>query len=360
MGDLWETLNDIEDGIREGVSDAIKDVSDAVESVFDDTWNNLVMSLDDMAIDIWHKITGVPKAILDGIRYMLRDPKFWYGLMAFYGLSALGAGLGAAQAATAGQRMIAFREAAGLAWGRLGAGFLTKAHKLTYLVSPTYRKSFTKLMEGAPDQMFEAGMDMMSVVQLIGDVGGLVRSLHALRGEDSDLFQEHWSDDLSNIGRQGSALFQTWGDDPNKFIDWIDDNILYDEHNKAAAFMKSLSESIDRFEEGSAEILGKITNITGSLKKVGGSIDKVFGSNVAEAIEKDLSALDEAILIPWRETNKLLGKASDALEVSILEAGKDTSDASLSTLLGTQADQRSFADQNTQLLQLIDKEEEGI
>lgn len=359
MPNLFETLVDIREGLQDGLSQAVTDISQAADQIFDDTWNNLVMRVDDILLDTWSAITKVPKAVLDGVRYMLRDPKFWYGLMAFYGLAALGSGLAASQAAAPGMRMVAFREAAGLAWGRLGAGFLTKAHKLTYLVSPKYRESFTELMADAPQQMFEAGMDIMSFVQLVGDVGGLVQSFRALRGQDINVFQDSWHSHLSNIGSQGTALFNQWGDDPNKFIDWVDKNILYDEHNAAAEFMRNMGERIDNFANKSNEILGRVNNVRGSLTKVGKSVDRVFGTNVSEGLEKDLSKLDEVILTPWRETNKLLNQTADALEVRILAKEKDDKQGAAIFALGQSRDSNAAAFENIELAQFIEAQKAG-
>lgn len=355
----WEVIADVSHGLREGITGAVQDVTQAVDGAVRDIWNNTIGRADDIIIDLWGAVTGLPKTLLDGLMYMFRDPKFWMGLFAFYGLSALGAGLAAAQEAPLGYKMVAFREYAGMAWGKLGAGFLTKAHKLSYLLSPTYRESFSTVMSNASDQLFEAGVDLMQFTQLVGDIGGLVLSFRALTGEDAITAKDHWSTILSDVGAQGAALFTQWGADPDAMIDWWDENILYEEHNRAAAFMRNLSEGLERVERGSAEFLGRIQNVTGALKKVGAGVDNVFGTNYSERLAEDLSVLDEVLLTPWVEMNKTLRETSGALEVNILQLSNAPSENAFSVGIGTDLSRKKHSEQNTALLEYLDTKERG-
>lgn len=329
-------------GITQGLHDAVVNVSDAIYEVSKDLIQGSIDLVTNLWNDFWSAIFGIPKAILNALKFMFQDPDFWMMIILFFGLVTMGTGLAAAIDAPMGFKTEAFYEASGAVYKGMKLEFITKMHRLVHLVSPQYRENFTAVLGSLPEQMTEAGIDIGFATALISSVHGLAQSTGALMGKDWGIMSEEWNEKIMKFGAVTSETLQKWGKNPELMIDWIDETLSKAYYTEASERMNMITDSLNSLLNKTDKFVSEISKVRIGLGKVAKDIDGLTGSNYKELLDTELIGFDEIITVQWDILRSQIISVSDifSTEIPALERqafnnvriSKDLADAGRNTL----------------------------
>jgi hypothetical protein len=292
----------------------------AVYQLGDTAVNNLIDAGEQAVVDIWNTMWDIPEMIGDALMQMFRDPKFWQALLIFFGLIGIASGFSAALDAPAGEKMLAFRTGAGLAYGKLHVGFLTKVHKLAFTVSPEYRQQVAVMLEGFSDNLYEQGVDLQYASQLIMTTGALVNSLYAFTGSDMEEFDQHWSQVIGEMGTVTGETMQQWGEDPNAMMDWLDAHVIKPAYDNASEVMQNVQSGLDTALTGLDEVVGNIGNFSDAYVEFAESADDLLDTDYAQQVKEDVTRWIDPVIDLYESNRGVIVDIRDALTERIATA----------------------------------------
>lgn len=307
--------------------DLIDDLGGAVKDFGDQLWDNIskaadnlvnkLFKLDDALKDLWELLLErLPEMLLK----MLHDPKFWKALLIFLGMVVAGEAFAASMSAPKGERWAAFCKEAGIVYHKTGIPFITKSHRVAYLVSPDYRDSFDEHIAPEIRKLTESGVDIGLAAQLIGDVWSLGRSMGTLLGQDWEASKDSWDTKFRDFGEAIEKHSTDWGASPEKMIDWLDKNLIAPEQNKAAAFINSLSGAADWVLEKGDDIADKLGNISDNMGNIADDLTGLGYPELAENFRKGKQGIGDILLAEWNSFSKQLSDLRDIIEVEVMES----------------------------------------
>jgi len=321
LGGLGDALTGLAEGLGDMAQGALENLGDRVDDV-----------LTLLAEDLW----GIPQKIFEGIMQMFADEKFWQAVLLFLGFIIAAEGLAAAAAAPAGGKWKAFLEGAGTIYNGWHIDFAVKLHRLTYLISPEYREAFLNVLGDLPQKMADAGIDVGYATNLIGSIGALFDSFGAMIGKDWAVTQKEWYENMLKFGNVSAETMQEWGQDPNKMMEWIDENMIAPAYSQSAAFMNSLSAGLATALERTDKFVNDFRSFRGNLSRVASDIDVIYGTDLQNRLEEQLVDIDDLIYIQWELLQTDLNEIRDILDVKIAE-GLSAQDVRLDRMAVAQA-----------------------
>lgn len=338
MVDVFELIKDVGETAKGAVTsldDAIKDIGGTVTDAVSDLIGNLTGNIDDILKDIRDKLKKLPEVIIEGVQFMLRDPKFWTGLLLFLGLVVFAEAFAFASQFPAGMRSGAFLERAGVVYHKTGMGFLTKAHRISFIVSPAYREQFAKIIAPQLESMSEAGVDLGTAMILIGDIAGLFRSTSIMLGQDYEASKSSWDTRMTQIGDAVRDHSEEWAENPETFFDWLDTNLVAPEHNKAAGFFNRVSGAMTWVLEKGQKFQDGLDRISGDLKDVSRDLADLGYTEAAENIKEGAVRLGEFMDAEWKAISGRFRELSETLRtrtIQIIETAHKEQDVFNGTL----------------------------
>lgn len=316
---LFEELGDFAGNFVDDTIGAVTSLPGAIFQQAGEVADNLIGNVDDVLKDIYDKIGRMPREILQGIVRMLHDPKFWKGLLLFMLGTTVANSWAFAMEFPAGMRWGAFLEQAGVVYHRTGMAFLNKAHRITYLVSPEYRTQFDSAFHEEFDFLADRGVDLGTMMVLIGDLWGLSRSLAAMTGSDWGTARDTWDSKLTDFGNTIRTRADEWGQNPDAMFEWFDENLIADQHNQAAGFFNRLSGAADWVLETGQDFMDGLGNISEKMGSVAEDLEALGLENYAEQFRVGEKTVADLLVDEWNVLSDQLSDVRNILEVRTAE-----------------------------------------
>lgn len=312
-----ETVDDVFDAVVDAVQEigpSIEDLGTQLSIAATDAVTDLLSHVDDIIKDVAKFIWKLPETIIDAVMTMFRDPDFWKIVMLWLGLVMGAKGLSAAEAAPAGTKWAAFLEGSKSVYTGMHVDTLINAHRVSYLVSPTYRDSVNDVMGDFAEDANNAGLDIGVAMSLFRGIGNLSKSFGTMIGKDWDWAEADWAESFQQIGDVTSKTLKEWGENPNAMFDWLNENIVRPRANAASGFMNALSDGVATVSETADKIVSDFLRVTADLSGVARDLDELTGTNLTEELEKGLVGFGRVLEEEWKYNKARMDDISQALE----------------------------------------------
>jgi len=320
LSDILDEVENFGGSLVSDLDDAVKDIGSMVGDAIGDATSNLIDIVTGIPSDVYDFIQELPGAILDAVVYMLHDPQFWMGVLAFMGLVVAAQGLAAAQAAAEGAKWKAFLDTAGIYYHGTGLSFINKAHRITYLLSPGYRRGFEEKFMPAIQQLSDAGVDIGTAAMLIGDVMSLSRSIGTMFGADWEASKESWDIKMSEWGTAIAQNADSWAKDPDALFRWLDEHLIAPEQNAAAGWFNRMNSGLEWITDKGEKLFANLDNISKQMTKVSKDLSTLGYEDLAKKFEAGAAGVGELFAAEWDYLRKTFTSVGEILKTKTRKA----------------------------------------